>query len=92
MPLNGNTELLCIMCLYRVSRSQMVQALWRRSNAVDKPEMDALFDVAMSCSETSSASSGKKNNRSSRKRPREQDNKTEGQGMNVLLNVTSGLL
>ena len=60
----------------------MVQVLWRRSNNVDKQQMDALFDVAMSCSddETSSASSANKTSRSSRKRPREQDDKTEGQG------------
>lgn len=60
----------------------MVQVLWRRSNNVDKQEMDALFDIAMSCSddETSSALSANKTGRSSRKRPREQDDKTEGQG------------
>ena len=70
------------VCLCRVSRSQMVQVLWRRSNNVDKQEMDALFDVAMISSndETSSASSAKATRRSSRKRPREQADKTEGQG------------
>jgi len=64
----------------------MVQVLWRRTNNVDKQEMDALFDVAIISGEgETSASPAKRVSRSSRKRPREQDNdKTEGQGMGAL--------
>ena len=62
----------------------MVQVLWRRTNNVDKQEMDALFDVAINSGE-GETSSAKCVSRSSRKRPREQDNdKTEGQGMGAL--------
>lgn len=77
---------ICIvsMCACRVSRSQMIPVLWRRSNNVDKQEMDALLDVATSCVDDGTKSkSPAKTTKSSRKRPREEDGKTEGQGMYI---------
>ena len=68
------------VCLCRVSRSQMVSVLWHRSNHVDKQEMDALLDVAVSAEPKSKPSPKTATTRSSRKRPREED-KVEGQGV-----------
>ena len=73
---------MCLMLISRVSRTQMAIVLWRRSNHVDKQEMDALLDIAVSSSNTegsSSKSPAKSATKSSRKRPREEDSKPEEQ-------------
>ena len=69
---------MCLMLISRVSRTQMAIVLWRRSNHVDKQEMDALLDIAVSSSNTEGSSS-KSATKSSRKRPREEDSKPEEQ-------------
>lgn len=61
----------------------MAIVLWRRSNHVDKQEMDALLDIAVSSGNTevsSSKSPAKSATKSSRKRPREEYSKPEEQG------------
>ena len=72
------------MHVYRVSRSQMAAALWRRSNHVDKQEMDALLDVAITASDTQSTSKSPAKpatTRGSRKRARDEDSKAVEQGV-----------
>ena len=66
-------------CACRVSRLQMATVLWRRSNSVDKQEMDALLDVATSSTNADTASKSPANAaaRISRKRRREEDSKIE---------------
>jgi len=65
----------------------MATALWRRSNNVDKQVMDALLDIAMNFSdtETASKSPAKGRTRSSRKRPRQEEDKVEQQGVDITL-------
>lgn len=67
----------------------MATALWRRGNNVDKQEMDALLDIAMSFSDTETApkSPAKDRTRSSRKRSRQEDDKVEEQGVDMTVNM-----
>ena len=66
-------------CTCRVSRLQMATVLWRHSNSVDKQEMHSLLDMATSSSDADTASKSPANaaTRSSCKRRREEDSKTE---------------
>ena len=67
----------------------MVSVLWHHTSNVDKQEMDALMDIAVSSGDTETKSKSpaarapdtKSATKSSRKRPREDDDKSEQQGV-----------